>query len=947
MKFFLKTYLITNKNSTFMQKIKYLIILAVMIISANSFGQAGSLQIIGVNNDCENTATYTIANPNPSYVYTWSLSSGGSIISGQGTSSIVIAYNHTFSQTGPCNYAILNVVTNDIYTGTLKIYPCCNISTTYRFNNYSTSAPLTLSNCTVIINGDFIANHNVSFSNATVHVSPNSKIKLMNSGVTLSVIGSLISSNIDCCTDMWDGIYTNSLSQQVTIQNSTITNAQKALYLFGGTPFTIENSVFQDNFRNISIYQGSGGGTPPYSGIIRNTSFIGNTSLPYPPYQGVQTYSGIEVFRTYDLTLGDPSSANYANNFENMFCGIKTEQSLVKIYNNKFTNINSTLQSPGSDPTQIYNATAIFSIGDPAYSPMGNHWHASIIGGNGLYSNNIKFSYNGIYGFNVRLDVDNNIVNTTNFGVEGKDLFDNSYVGNNNIAGAASAADHARTGISIANIQPRECKIRLFSNVINAKNRGIMITNANSNIASNLLVQIYSNTILLDGTNPPVNKPNSAIKVGNCFGINIYNNSMSIANWAIPTSANLFYGIDIAQTTNALITNNPFIDKYGAGINVFGNCNLTQFFCNKIYDGYYGFLFNTQSTITSQGYAYPAANIPTDNEWFGNWNLGPTTRRLWADPAHLLSSNTRWYVRSNPPFSYQLLNPPNNPTNGFLVQANTTNTLSPCASLPQPNTAIGISAGEREELYGKIVRDSNTYTQLEEQYKAYDKEILYKALKENPAMINLNDASDALYQNFYTEEAAGNIEKIAEIEALIKDNQDSLAMLKNAELQDQKQIDYFRKLVNEIYLTTFARGNYNLTQEQTEILKPIAVLYTPWEGGDAVYIARLMLNLDDEAIEADFAKAPPKQFTDIAQSNAKLYPNPAKDEVMIEFENGITTNAVLEIYGYAGNLLQSNMLNSGSQYISVSIKDLKAGLYFYKITSDNEVVCKNKLLIIK
>ena len=117
--------------------------------------------------------------------------------------------------------------------------------------------------------------------------------------------------------------------------------------------------------------------------------------------------------------------------------------------------------------------------------------------------------------------------------------------------------------------------------------------------------------------------------------------------------------------------------------------------------------------------------------------------------------------------------------------------------------------------------------------------------------------------------------------------------------------------------------------------------------GDAVYIARLMLNLDDEAIEADFANAPPKQFTDIAPSNAKLYPNPAKDEVMIEFENGITTNAVLEIYGYAGNLLQSNMLNSGSQYISVSIKDLKAGLYFFKIISDNEVVCKNKLLIVK
>ena len=49
MKKFFKTNLITNKNSTFMQKIKYLIILAVMIISANSFGQ----------NNCNNAVELT------------------------------------------------------------------------------------------------------------------------------------------------------------------------------------------------------------------------------------------------------------------------------------------------------------------------------------------------------------------------------------------------------------------------------------------------------------------------------------------------------------------------------------------------------------------------------------------------------------------------------------------------------------------------------------------------------------------------------------------------------------------------------------------------------------------------------------------------------------------------------------------------------------------------
>ena len=253
----------------------------------------------------------------------------------------------------------------------------------------------------------------------------------------------------------------------------------------------------------------------------------------------------------------------------------------------------------------------------------------------------------------------------------------------------------------------------------------------------------------------------------------------------------------------------------------------------------------------------------------------------------------------------------------------------------------------RERLYEKIVRNENNYVILNEEYKNHDMTALYRVLKSDTSLMYLGDTADVMYQQFYTTEKISNIGMIQEIETLIKQGNDSLAGVKTASMLDQKLIDYFRKQVNEIYLNTFAEGNYALTQEQIEILMPIAVNYTPWEGGDAVYIARQMLNLDDEVIEADFAKSPKTQPTNAKTMNAKLYPNPASDEVMIEFNNALNANAVLEIYGYTGNLLQSNQLKYGYQFISVSVKDLKAGLYFYKITSVNEVVCKNKLLIIK
>jgi hypothetical protein len=80
----------------------------------------------------------------------------------------------------------------------------------------------------------------------------------------------------------------------------------------------------------------------------------------------------------------------------------------------------------------------------------------------------------------------------------------------------------------------------------------------------------------------------------------------------------------------------------------------------------------------------------------------------------------------------------------------------------------------------------------------------------------------------------------------------------------------------------------------------------------------------------NIAKAPKTLLSNIKTMNAKFYPNPASDEVMIAFNNTLNANAVLEIYGYAGNILQSNQLRSENQYISVSVKDLKAGLYFLR-----------------
>ncbi len=913
--------------------------MAVMIITANTFGQ--NPVIVGNNNDCNASILYSIQTPVAGTTYYWTLSYPGSasgyIVDPNGENIVVNWYQN---QTA-CDFSTLSVTATDannvVTTATMDVYPCCNDWANFVFNNFETNQDLFLSYCTVRINGDFIMKHNVTFNNAIVIVSPNSKIKLQEENISLIVDASTIG-NPGCCPDMWDGIYTNKLTQTVNIINSSIIkNAQNALFVFGGGTFLVDNATFKDNYKNIYVYNG----TPTfinYPGIIRKTTFLGNSSLANHPYQGLQTYSGVEVFRTNALTIGDEAEYNCVNHFENLFCGIKTEQSYINVYNNLFSNINAVTTAPGSNPMQIYNSTAIFCTGTNGETCWGAN-----IGGSYYKSNLFEGCYNGIYTFNQLLMVDNNLFYTTNASVFGKDLFDNSYVANNTIAGTIGG--FTRTGITIANIQPRDCKYTINDNSINSINKGIMLINANSNKKNSTFVSVFNNTVFLDWySQPEGDKPNSAIKIANCYNIFVGSNNLSIGNlFTPPLTENLYYGIDIAQTRNALILNNPFISKFGAGINVYGDCNLTQFFCNKLDNCFFGFLFNSQATISSQGFTLNGT-VNTDNEWIGNYSYGNTYRRLWAYN-HSLNGNTRWYVRDPPPYTYQLLNISSNPTNGFITQAIPT-TYYECFALDN-SMAPPITTTQREELYGKIVRDSNNYTQLEEQYKTYDKTALYRAIQQDSSILNLGDTADVMYQQFYTTEKNSNIGMVQEIETLIKQGNDSLAGVKTASMLDQKQIDYFRKLVNGIYLETYAIGIYDLSAEQIEQLLPIATNYTPWEGGDAVYIARLMLNLDENSINADYAKSPQKQLPNATALTAKLYPNPAKDEVMIEFNYAIKGSGVIEIYGFEGNIVQSSQLSANTNFIALSIKSLQNGVYFYRIIAQNEIITKDKLIIIK
>jgi len=120
----------------------------------------------------------------------------------------------------------------------------------------------------------------------------------------------------------------------------------------------------------------------------------------------------------------------------------------------------------------------------------------------------------------------------------------------------------------------------------------------------------------------------------------------------------------------------------------------------------------------------------------------------------------------------------------------------------------------------------------------------------------------------------------------------------------------------------------------------------PWEGCDAVYTARVLLNINPDDAELDFAK-PPIGKTQIEKENqVKVFPNPAKNMLNIQFEETISTDGRIQIYNNMGSLVLCAEINKGNAAKTIDVSQLQSGLYFYSIILSGEKISSGKLTIL-
>ncbi len=92
---------------------------------------------------------------------------------------------------------------------------------------------------------------------------------------------------------------------------------------------------------------------------------------------------------------------------------------------------------------------------------------------------------------------------------------------------------------------------------------------------------------------------------------------------------------------------------------------------------------------------------------------------------------------------------------------------------------------------------------------------------------------------------------------------------------------------------------------------------------------------------------PSEDSAEIEKLAVQVYPNPAEDQLNIQFSQALLVDASFNIYDLAGKLVFSTQLKAGTEKSEITGFDLSNGMYIYKVSSGGEVLQQGKLSIIK
>lgn len=952
--------------------------------------QAQSPIIKGYQNNCDSVVLYSIENFDTNYTYTWSTqifdattnqySNGNFIINGntnvETANTASINWNSAVFPPLP-KYVVITLEatlkgSNCSSISTLKVYECCENDMgqdgLYWHDTTITDAHI-LNNKYIAINGTVILKDSLVMNQAGIWFGADSKIVLDTGGYFELKDGDLRAG----CEYMWDGIYVNSPSESVKITGSSLSDAVNGIVSENGGAMVLDTVYFNNNYISVQLlnYRSATFPIPPPTFSSANISitncdfnneYTPYINLPYYPYYNKQSKIGILVSNMEDIRIGDTILGG--NTFYKLQTGIKVYNSKLGVYNNYFKNIMNYLYSAS-------NNEAAISINSHSVFDMGNIGDVKI-GASGTFHNEFDSCYKSIYSNNSKLLVQNNVFKYGHQSLDIYNFMNDSKLLNN-------LFKDAYFGIRVQSLLgvPRKLQIKdnyfegVSSNYSQITREGINVINCNSQPNSSVKTQITNNTINYSGQR---NNITCGIRIQNCDGIKLNSNHIArLPGNLTVINADWTYtiGIRVATCQAAEITDN-YVWGFGQSIHTYGNNNTTQFSCNELKVYHSGFNWGAFTSLTNQGID---SLRNTHNEWHSVGSIFDNMKLDTASAPNIVSNYMiKWYYNPvyNQNYGSQFV--PNMVMNGsqIRIQATPNNPSathqcvggsggggnggsgtgtgggsSSGGGVAVQNLIDNINDPELRDFMFEDLMQGEEYHELENEYRAYDADFLYEMLAADTNMMWLGGEKDADYRHFFDSIRQSNIGDFQEVYDLIDAGSYTEARALNNSIIPEQDIFSNMKAVLGIYLNSWCAERYSLSQSEYDSLFFIAN-QTPYEGGDGVYTARIMIGFEPD--EHGIAYRMQKQ--DEQKDKRKeliLYPNPASDKVTIEFINDKFNNvsAELQVFSITGKLIYSTNFTTNASFKVLPVDMLKNGLYIYHISLSNGIDKSGKLVILK
>lgn len=870
------------------------------------------------------------------------------------------------SGSGP-SVQLKNSNASTLATSILAACPTCTVATAAGTTTITRPAAATIQ---LSINGVFTINQNLTLvnfndvrmgTNATIDIPANRTLAFNQCTTTV-------------CDKMWDGIYINGTTARFISNTSTLLQqAKNAVVSQNGGRYTVSNTTFRNCVKGILVNTytfNTHTGTVVSSRFDMPGTFI--TAVPALATWVQKTLAGIEINEVSSITIGSAANAASLNTFDGLYMGIYALSSGTTVYNATFTNL------------PVTSGTTNSGIGIRCEGVKNIPWAQRItVGGTAA---NQRCTFNTIMRrgvsvyFSHDVNITNNLITTigdvNNAGnairielCNGRTITiannrisnQNALTGMNNAIGitdvpgstvtitnnrllqcnstANGYAEQKGGGIVIQNTSAAAVNLTILNNdTIRRFQRGIDLVNV-TNTSTQARVGI--NRILFDKPKANYTTLHYGVGLTNCTSVNVDTNTVTrtnTVNWLNTTdqavSVNL-RGVYVTNSSNDNIVGNTFI-RIGEGIHANGACPNTFFLCNTLQNSYNAFMFSgTPGALLSDQLVISSIGYPTGNVF---------TTSVSSDLAGSIRSaaNTlnpiSWYYNGTVPTISLLQN------NSLVNNAPTLSTNALQCSNPVFQLAAQ-SQTQRQQLAGAQMALASSPT-ADAMTTDMAKKDAHRLLLTRPDWLTLNTPDDATYQTFFTTVDNVDIGKTNRIEQAEQIGNAALANQLNTGLSTATMMLNYHKTVFDIYNRTWAVNNPVLTGTDTTTLLPIALL-RPAVGGEAVYMARVMLDLhvDDATGNYSYRLADSESNTASSQ-NVKVYPNPASQSVTIAATFYETDQVVFTLYDLSGRLVLSQQLG-GNTLLNIDLGGLESGTYLYQIQLNNTVIQTERLVIAK